>query len=96
MEEGDYKGAVRIACTDDTIAEHSSATLMSLMQKHPKLHPDRDIFPTPDADMPSLTVTEEVARRAIVSFPNGSAGGTDGLRLQYLKVNLHMRGVQPY
>ena len=35
--------------------------------------------------MPSLTVAEEDVRRAIASFPNGSAGGPDGLRLQHLK-----------
>ena len=85
LEEGDYRGAVRITCADDTIAEHSSATLESLRQKHPKPHPDRGIFPTPDAEMPSLTVAEEDVRRAIASFPNGSAGGPDGLRPQHLK-----------
>ena len=71
LEESDYRGAIRIACTDDTIAEHSSATLESLRQKHPKPHPDRGIFPTPDAEMPSLTVAEEDVRRAIASFLTG-------------------------
>ena len=43
LEEGDYKGAVRLACVDDTIAENSPATLESLRQKQPEPHPYRSI-----------------------------------------------------
>ena len=85
LEEGDYKGAVRLACADDTIAEHSPATLESLRLKHPEPHPDRSIFPALDAELFSLTFTEEDVKRAIMSFPAGSAGGPDGLRPQHLK-----------
>ena len=59
LEEDDYKGAVRLACADDTIAEHSPATLESLKQKHPEPHPDRFITPAPDAKLFSLTITKE-------------------------------------
>ena len=85
LEEGDYKGAVRHACADDTIAEHSLATLESLRQKHPESHPDRSISPAPDAELFSLNFTEEDVKRTIISFPAGSAGGPDGLRPQHLK-----------
>ena len=85
LEEGDYKGAVRLACADDTIAEHSPATLESLRQKHPESHPDRSISPAPDAELFSLNFTEEDVKRAIICFPAGSAGGLDGLRPQHLK-----------
>ena len=85
LEEGDYKGAVRFACADDTIAEHSPATLESLRQKHPESHTDCSISPAPDAELFSLNFTEEDVKRAIISFPAGSAGGPDGLRPQYLK-----------
>ena len=85
LEEGNYRGAVRLACGSDTIAEHSPATLESLRKKHPTPHPDRSFIPTPDADMFSVSITAEAVRRAIVSFPNGSAGGPDGLSPQHLK-----------
>ena len=85
LEEGDYKGAVRHACADDTIAEHSLATLESLRQKHPESHPDRSISPAPDAELFSLNFTEEDVKRTIIFFPAGSAGGPDGLRPQHLK-----------
>ena len=67
------------------IADHSPATLESLKQKHPDRHPDRCFGPAPDPDLFSVTITEEDVKRAITSFPNGSAGGSDGLRPQHLK-----------
>ena len=85
LEEGDYKVAVRLTCADDTIAEHSPAILESLRLKHPEPHPHRSIFPAPDAELFSLTFTVEDVKKAIMSFPAGSAGGPDGLRPQHLK-----------
>ena len=85
LEEGDYKGAVRLACGSDCIAEHSPETLAILKQKHPDPHPDSSFIPEPDSGLFSITITEEDVRRAISSFPNGSAGGPDGLRPQHLK-----------
>ena len=41
LEEGDYKGALRLACGSDSIAEHSPATLASLKEKHPDPYTDR-------------------------------------------------------
>ena len=76
---------MRLACADDTIAEHSPATLESLRQKHSESHPDRSISLTPDAELFSLNFTEEDVKMAIISFPAGSAGGPDGLRPQHLK-----------
>ena len=51
---------------------------------HPHPHPDTSI-PPPPSDVPAITVSEEEIVRAIRSFPNGSAGGPDGLRPQHLK-----------
>ena len=39
--EGDYKGAVRLACSEDVIAEHNDHTLEALRAKHPRPHPNR-------------------------------------------------------
>ena len=74
-----------LACGSNIIAEHSPATLESLRKKHPSPHPDHSFIPTPDADMFSASIIGEAVRRAIISFPNGSAGGPDGLSPQHLK-----------
>ena len=76
---------MRLASGSDSIADHSPATLESLKQKHPDCHPDRCFGPAPDPDLFSVTITEEDVKRAIISLPNDSAGGPDGLRPQHLK-----------
>ena len=35
LEEGDYRGAVRLACSEDVIADPSEETLHILRTKHP-------------------------------------------------------------
>ena len=87
LEEGDYKGAVRLACSEvqDVIAEHNNHTLEALRSKHPT--PPADcIVDTLDCD-PSLQFTVEggVILKLVSSVPKGSSGGSDGLLLQHLK-----------
>ena len=38
LEERDFKGAVRLACSEDSIASNSEDTLAALRSKHPPLH----------------------------------------------------------
>ena len=87
LEEGDYRGAVRLACSDDTLADRNDATYNALQQKHPPPHSGSSIPPAPVAqsDTILLSVSEDEIIRAINSFPPGSAGGPDGLRPQHLK-----------
>ena len=84
--EGDFKGAVRLASSEDSIAVPSSETLATLREKHPLPHPDSAIplVSTEDHPMP-VQVSEDEVARAICSFPCGSAGGPDVLRPQHLK-----------
>ena len=86
LEEGDFKGAVRLASSEDSIAVPSSETLATLREKHPLLHADSAIplVSTEDHPMP-VQVSEDEVARAICSFPCGSAGGPDALRPQHLK-----------
>ena len=85
LEEGDFKGAVRLASSDDTVADSNSHT-SSLTSKHPPLHPNSIIPPPSDlSEFNATSVSEELIARAILSFPNGSLGGPDGLRPQHLK-----------
>ena len=86
LEQGDFKGAVRLACSDATIADNSSATFEELQQNHPHPHHASSIIPLAETTgLPPITVSEEEIVRAIRSFPNDSAGGPDGLRPQHLK-----------
>ena len=84
MEEGDFKGAVRLACSNDTLADMCDATYCALQRKHPAPHPDSSIPPLP-VQLSTMPVPEDMIVQAIKSFPNGSAGGTDGLMPQHLK-----------
>ena len=90
LEEGDFRGAVRLACSEDSIAASSETTFAALLLKHPPPHPDSSIPPLPqDPVAPTLSVSVDEVAKAIRSFPNGSAGGPDGLRPQDLK---HLTG----
>src|SRR5207237_10765012 len=79
----DVRGAIRLACSDDSIAPNDIETFNALLEKHPA-HPHELVEPeTPATTTPSLLDVE--VRAAILSFPPGSAGGLDGLRPQILK-----------
>ena len=88
VEEGDYRGAVHLACSEDTIADKSDPTLEVLRLKQPPPHRDTLIHPLPEA-LPTITVSEEEIVGAIKSFHIGSAGGLDGLRPQHPKDLTH-------
>ena len=85
LEEGDYKGAVRLACSDDSILDLNDKTVSALRSKHPPPHPDSSNPSPPVEGTPCVTVTEKDVAETIRSFPNGSAGGPDSLRPQHLK-----------
>ena len=46
LEDGDFRGAVRLACSDDRLAPYNSATLSALRDKHPSPPSDSAIPPT--------------------------------------------------
>jgi len=83
LEDGDVKGAVRILCSDDKLAVVNTTTLNELSGLHPCAPLDRR--PAPSIVVPPLQVSPMAIKKAIYSFPNGSAGGPDGLRPQHLK-----------
>ena len=90
LEEGDFKGAVRLACSEDTLADFGEVTFAALQQINPPPHPASVIPSRPQPPLgvptgPLVAVSEEEVACAIQSFPNGSAGGPDGLRPQHLK-----------
>ncbi|KAF2904656.1 hypothetical protein ILUMI_01519, partial [Ignelater luminosus] len=80
VSEGDIRGAVKLLSSSDTLAHRDESTFQVLQTKHPG--PSR-ILNFPDApfnDTYSLAVTEKEVMNALLSFPNGSASGIDGLR----------------
>lgn len=98
IEEGDVRGAIRLAVSVDTLAPYNDATATALRQLHPPRASPTTASPLttkPDVNYQSnqsdcgtptiLTLTERDIMNAIKSFPAGSAGGMDGLRPQHLK-----------
>ena len=84
MEDGDISGAIRLASSEDRLADCSDDTLAALQSKHPDPPSDVAIPPSPPPNF--ISVNESDVARAIKSFPNnGSAGGPDRLRPQHLK-----------
>ena len=78
LEEGDFKGAVRLASSEDTLPPLSEAILEALKGKHSHLPPDSSIT-SADQTPQHLTISGEDVTQAILSFPKSSAGGPDGL-----------------
>jgi len=78
LEDGDVKGAVRLLCSDDTLAPTTAETFTKLSPFHPPAPADRR--PAPTTDMPPL----QVSPAAAVTAAEFSAG-PDGLRPQHLK-----------
>ena len=83
MDEGDVKGAIRLLCSTETIAEASPATLEQLLPKHPPAPADKR--PPASTTWEPLLASVDQVSAAIRSFPPGSSGGPDGLRPQHLK-----------
>ena len=91
MEEGDIKGAIRILNSDENLVPPNKDSFNALLALHPRAPFDRRPAP---AVAPALQVTPAAIKNAIASFPNSSAGGSDGLRPQHLKDLLLGRTVE--
>ena len=84
LEQGDFRGAVRLASSDDSFCIHDENSLELLRGKHLSAHPDSIIPQFQQPDDPLLVGPEDVTL-SIFSFPSGSACGPDGLYPQHLK-----------
>ena len=87
IEEGDFRGAIRLTSSDDILADFNDDTYNALIAKHPPAHPDSQTPPSPAVSVQEvLEVSNMDVVQAIKSFPCGSAGGgPDKLRPQHLK-----------
>ena len=79
IEDGNLKAAIRLLCSEETVAPFDSDTHAQLRAKHPpsSLHPSQ--IEPPDG-FPSLILIGEDVADAVRSFPAGSSGGPDGLK----------------
>ena len=85
LEEGNFKGAVRLSCAVDVMADHSLEILEALKRKHPEAHPGSFIMPPPDPSLFLFSISQSTISKVISSFPNRSAGELDGLSPQHIK-----------
>ncbi|GAV01566.1 hypothetical protein RvY_12257 [Ramazzottius varieornatus] len=85
VNEGNIGGAVRTLVSEDSIAPRTAEVLEAPRLKHP---PEQDVTsfsPEPESDVAVPPVLPHEISQAIISFPNGSGGGPDGLRPPHLK-----------
>ena len=94
LEEGDIKGAIRLAFSKDTITSPNPGTLSALQEKHPppKSSPGSRGDSSPVVSIaPPIQVSSEEVIKAICSFPCRSAGDPGGLRPQHLKDTIRIQ-----
>ena len=85
LDEGDIRGAVRLAASNDDLEPPNDSTKRILEAKHPAAARDRLAFPSPTDFTNAIQLSSEAVRDSILSFKPGSAGGPSGLRPQHLK-----------
>ena len=71
LEDGDYRGAVRITCFEDAIADITPDTVSALLEKHPRPHPNSSLPspPTPGNLVLFSEILEDEILSSIRSFP---------------------------
>ena len=85
LDDGNVRGAVRIASSTDVFAPPSPENLTIIRSKHPTTGvSDQQPFPNDQAS-PKIHVDPDDVLREVRNFPKGSAGGLSGLRPQHLK-----------
>ena len=82
LDEGNVKGGIRLAASDDKIAPFLTDNYQKLLSKHPQRANSAALNPQ---NLDSFFVTEFDLYKAIMSFPNGSAADPDKIVPQILK-----------
>ena len=77
--------AIRLASSNDSLADFNDETFAALQAKHPPPPTDTCIPPPPSPEAFSIQVLPNDVLTAIKSFPNCSSGGPDKLQPQHLK-----------
>jgi hypothetical protein len=85
ISDGDIRGAIRLLSSSDVFAANNSDTFAQLEEKHPPPSRPLNLPEAPNKNVDYLSVSEDKVFKAIMSFPNGSSAGLDGIRPQHLK-----------
>ena len=86
VEAGNFRAAVHLLCSEETLASNSDDTFEALKAKHPPAPQER----RPAAEFKgnlrfsSLQVSSEDVIKTLRTFPAGSSGGPDGLTAQHV------------
>ena len=87
-DEGNVKGGLRLAASDDKIAPFSTDNYQKLLA----MHPQRAKFAAPNQqNLHSFFITDFDPYKAIMFFPNGSAADPNKKFLKFLKILLVRR-----
>jgi len=78
LKDGNVRAAVRLLMSADSPAVPSLESLKALREKHPPASSNLTDLPTPQPER-CIPMDESEVRKAVLSFPTGSAGGPDGL-----------------
>ena len=82
LDEGNDEAGIRMAVGDDKIAEFTVDNYAALKLKHPQ----RETCSVPDpTDIDCFSTSKFFVHKALMSFPNGSSAGLDGISPQILK-----------
>lgn len=84
LEDGNVRAAVRPLISVESPAAPSEDSFTKLREKHPPASGKAGNLPAPQQDN-CLLVDESEVRRAVLTFPAGSAGGPDYLRPQHIR-----------
>ena len=76
LDEGNVKGGLRLAASDDKIAPFSTDNYQKLLSKHPQR---AKLAALNIQSLDSFFVTNFVLYKAIMPFPNGSVAGPDNI-----------------
>lgn len=83
VSEGDFRGAIRVLCSKNSVAPQTLDTVSKLKAKHPD--DNGEIFDEVELDSTLAATSIEDVIRGIRSFPLSSSGGIGGLRPRHLK-----------
>jgi len=85
LEEGNYKGAVRLISSEDSPESPSPSGILRLRDLHPGMPLDRGQVDQPGPTIATAIFSSELTLKAVKSFPPGSSGGPDGLSPLHLR-----------
>ena len=82
LDDSNVKAGIRMAVGDDKIADFTVDNYAALKLKHPQRETCSVADPT---DINCFLISEFFVHKALMSFPNGSSAGLDGISHQILK-----------